>query len=152
MKSIVLLVIALSSISAFAESDSDAVKSCLSKFKTHPFDSESPKFRTIKGAVRVLGFGSDIVDKQKSDNVELILIKPAVSVIAKTVYKLHNPNGWYCMKAKVNVISNTTVELDCSARFTTSDKSVTVIGKDDTAKGGVTVIGKSQIKRINCKK
>ncbi len=152
MKIIILLLTLFTNSYGYAESDLDAVKNCLQKFEKHPFDSKSPEFRTVKGGVKILGFGSNIVDRKKSDSVELILVKPAVSVIAKTTYKFLNPNGWYCMKAKVNVISNTTIELDCATRFTTSDGSVTVLGQDETSKGGVTIIGKTQIKRVNCKK
>jgi hypothetical protein len=151
MQKILVLLLLTTSFSTFAETDSAAIEKCLSKFNNHPFAKKNPKFRTIKGAVKVLGIGSDIVDSVKSDSVELILIKPSVSVIAKTVYKLHNPNGWYCMKTRINVISDTTVELDCAARFTTTSESITVIGEDTSAKGGVTVIGKSRIKRVNCK-
>jgi len=40
------------------------------------------------------------------------LVKPAVSVMAKTVLQLKNPNGWYCLKGRTSVLGKIEIQLD----------------------------------------
>lgn len=151
MKILTFLILILS-FNSFALTDKEAIKNCLSKFDSHPFDKKNPKFKTLKPATKVLNSGPVLIDTERSDEVELVLIQKGVSVIAKPIYKLLNPNAWYCMKNKVSVISKTVIELDCNARFATSSEAVTIIGDDPEANGGITVIGSNEIHRKNCKK
>jgi len=127
--------------SAMAESDNDAfVKQCLKKWKTHPFGKD-PEYRTIQTRVKVLGIGGDINDKEKTDKPELILVKPGVGVMTKTVYNLHNPNGWYCLKGRVSVLGKMEINVGCKAKIAASDEDIAVLGSADQKTGGVAVLG-----------
>lgn len=141
------------STNAFSLSDDQAVLNCLKNFKSHPFSSTSPKYRTLKPTVKVLGFGSDLVDSVKSKEADLVLIKNTVSVISKRTYNLLSPNSWYCLGGNVSVISDLTIKINCSARFTSARDGVVVIGKEDSkASGGVTIIGKTKFEYVDCPK
>lgn len=136
------------SLSAFASDDLSEVQNCLHHWGHHPF-KENPPFRTISSSVRVMGIGSEITDSGKTEKPEIILIHPAVSVMAKTTMNLENPNGWYCLKGKVDVLGKTIINLNCKAHLAASNNSVTVGGsnKEET---GVTVFGKSTVNMV-CK-
>jgi hypothetical protein len=130
------------------------VAECLKGWKTHPFKADKPEYKTLAGAVKVMGIGKDIVDSEKTDKPALVYVKPSVNVMAKTVIKLLNPNGWYCIKSKVDVLAKTEFELDCKSKMAiSSGDGVTVLGSEGGSdKGtGVTVLGKTTIKRLNCK-
>jgi hypothetical protein len=60
--------------------------------------------------------------------------------------QLLNPNGWYCLHNKVNVIAKTEIVLHCDAKITSTKDSFAIIAKDQE-KQGVTVIGKNRIIR-----
>lgn len=153
MKNSAFLIMLIVSTSAFALSDDQAIKKCLSNFKDHPFSVENPKYRTLQASVKVLGFGSDILDDRKTAGPELVLVKTAVNVISKAKFKLLNPKAWYCFGGNISVISKTNIDLHCSAHFTAARDSVVVIGKDENrVKGGVTVIGKTTVNLIDCPK
>jgi hypothetical protein len=64
---------------------------------------------------------------------------------------LANPNGWYCLKGKVDVMGKTEINLNCKAHLATSTDSVTVAGSDDNDTG-VTVLGKSVVNKVGCQK
>lgn len=132
------------------QSDLTAIRTCLQKFKSHPFNSKKPNFRVINASVKVFGIGANVNDVKKTPEVELVLVKPAVSVLSKTTYKLLNPNAWYCISAKVAVLAKTTIQLSCASRLATTDGSVTVLGRSDEDKGGVTVLGSTNIERVGC--
>lgn len=154
MSSIILVALfIITSSSAHALSSEKVISKCLKSFGNHPFDKKNPKFRVIEPTIKVFGFGRNIVDKGRTDNVELVLIKNPISVLSKTTYQLENPNGWYCMHGKVAVLAKTIINLDCAARFATSNGTVRILAKDRTEdRGGVIVLGKTEIKRVNCKK
>ena len=148
------LIVLLSLVSTLANakpSDVSAIKICLEKFKNHPFDKENPKFRTINASVKVFGIGGNINETKKTNEMELVLIKPAVSVLSKTTYKLLNPNAWYCISSKVAVLAKTTIKLACASRLALIDEGVTVLGQGDEKSGGVTVLGSSKVERVGCK-
>ncbi len=133
---------------AWAE-DSDEVKNCLQHWGTHPFGKTEPHFRTISSKVRVMGVGGEITDAAHTDKPEIILIKPAVNVMSKSIMTLSNPNGWYCMKGKVDVMGKTEININCTAHLASSNDSVTVAGSDNN-ETGVTVFGKSVVNKIGC--
>jgi hypothetical protein len=146
----ILLVAALTmfSFAASASDDQSEIQNCLAHWGHTPFTGRPP-FRVISSSVRVMGIGSEITDSANTDKPELILIRPAVSVMAKTTMNLDNPNGWYCLKGKVDVLGKTTINLNCKAHLASSNEAVTVGGsnKEET---GVTVLGKSTVNKV-CK-
>lgn len=146
MKFIAILLLTAFSLSAFA-SDEDEIRTCLHNWGKTPFSSERPDFRVISAKVRVVGIGDNVEDSRPTDKPELVLVKPAVSVMSKSVMELMNPNGWYCLKGKVDVMGKTEINLHCKAHMTSSKDSATVLGsnKEDT---GVTVLGKSVVNRV----
>ncbi|MGE4133736.1 MAG: hypothetical protein AB7F86_19015 [Bdellovibrionales bacterium] len=129
--------------------DQDEIDVCLSNWKDHPFKGHSNDFRTISAKVKIMGIGGELKDDAKSEQPELILVKPTVNVMSKQVVKLLNPNGWYCLKSSVAVLGKTQIELGCGAKFTASNTGATVLGSGDED-SGVTVLGKSEITREKC--
>lgn len=149
-----LLILALTfTMSGWAVADDSAdreeINTCLSNWKTHPFKSATPEFRIMSPTVKVMGVGGEVIDGQKTEKPELVLVRPAVNVMSKSVIKLMNPNGWYCLKNQVAVMGKTSIELDCKAKMTSSRSGATVLGADDE-QTGVTVMGKTEIKKVNC--
>lgn len=128
----------------------NVVKMCLNNWGTHPFKGDI-KFRLMETSVKVFGLGNNVVDNVPTDYPQLIYIRPSVSVMSKTTYELKNPNGWYCFKSKVNVMSKTVIKAACKAHITTATGKATVLGKSEAeAEGsskGTTVMGKSVIQR-----
>ena len=151
MKLVSLLVVALVFTGSAWASDLDDVTQCLAHWGQHPFSKTEPKFRTISSKVKVMGVGGEITDGAKTEKPELVLIKPAVNVMSKSVMTLANPNGWYCLKGKVDVMGKTEINIDCKAHLATSTDAVTVAGSDDSDTG-VTVMGKSVVNKVGCKK
>lgn len=124
---------------------------CLDSFPNHPFKyDKNLKFRVISPGVVILGSGVTITDKSKTNYSQFILIRPAVNVLSKVDYELLNPKGWYCFRAKVNVLGESTVKIACNAHITTATATATVMGKSEGEREGITVLGKSIVKRM-CK-
>lgn len=152
MKSILLVtLLVFTSQITFASKDGNekAVKACLKSWGKHPFKGANPEFRTLSSKVKVLGIGGDINDNKTTSKPELVLIKTNISVLSSTKMHLMNPNGWYCLKGKVDVLGKTTVELDCKANLASSSGGANVLGAKDT-EGGITILGSARIKRIGC--
>jgi hypothetical protein len=134
---------------ASLDGNEKAIQACLKNWKTHPFPGKSPQFRIISAKVRVFGIGGDVVDSVESKKPELILIKPNVCLMTNTTLHLMNPNGWYCLKGKVDVLGKTIIDLHCKAKLTSSNDGTTVMASNDK-EDGVTVLGSSQVKRVGC--
>ena len=130
-------------------SDLEDVQNCLRHWGETPF-SATPEFRIMTSKVRVMGIGDEMTDAKHSLKPELILIKPAVSVMSKSVMTLTNPNGWYCLKGKVDVLGKTEINLHCQAHLAASTDGATVMGSDD-GNTGTTVLGKTVVTRVGCK-
>jgi len=130
--------------------DMDEVKTCLRNWKTHPFKTAEPEFRTIGSKVRVMGVGDELVDTEATTKPELVFVKPTVNVMSKSTIRLLNPNGWYCLKNNVAVMGKTEIELDCKAKLASAGSGATVMGKDDSDHGNVTVMGKNTVTKVNC--
>ena len=81
-----------------SDKDTDALKTCLKNWGKHPFVEGNLDYRTIAPSVRVFGTGVSVQDDRETEQPELVLVKPSVSVFAKSTIKLLNPQGWYCMK------------------------------------------------------
>ncbi len=135
------------------DGDIDALRACASQWGKTPFGEITSKtpYRTLNTKVRVLGIGGETVDDGKTDSPELILIKPSVNVLTKTTYKLLNPNGYYCFKAKVTVLGSSVIQVDCKARVAAESGTEVLANNKDGTDQGVTVLGKSRIERLNCK-
>jgi len=143
---VVALTFLLGSLSVFADSESDApIRGCLEKWGKHPFDAKKLEYRTIAAKVKVMGIGGDVHDTNATQKPELILVKPAVSVMAKTVLQLKNPNGWYCLKGRTSVLGKIEIQLHCKANLAASDEGVAVLGANDA--GGVSVLGSVRVVR-----
>ncbi len=134
------------------EGDDKAINRCLANWNNHPFKNDKEKrYRVIETSVKVLGVGSDINDNDVTSYPQLILIKPSVKVLSKTSYRFANPNGWYCFKSNVTVLGKSAIGAHCNARIADSTDSVEVLGKNDGDKGGITVLGKTEVTRFDCK-
>ncbi len=129
----------------------DDVKTCLDNWQDHPFKGAPIKYRIISSKVKVMGIGGEMAEEKATKSPELVLIKPNVNVMTKNVLKLSNPNGWYCLQNKVDVMAKTEILLNCSAHLTASNAGATVLGSD-TNETGVTVMGKTTVSRVDCKK
>lgn len=148
-KLVLVLVGCVFSVSTFAndpETD-QVVKECLSKWEKHPFNEKDLKYRTIATKVKVMGIGGNVKDDEKSQGPELILVKPGVSVMAKTKYELMNPNGWYCLKGRVSVMGKIDITVHCKAKLASSGDGVAVLGATDDKSGGVSVLGSTRVTR-----
>jgi len=132
-------------------SDKDALKACLKNWGKHPFVEGNLNYRTIAPSVSVYGIGVSVRDDRETQQPELVLIKPSVSVFSKGTLKLLNPQGWYCLESKVAVFSEVDIQIDCRANLASSSDGATVLGSNDR-RDGVTVFGKSNVNRIGCDK
>ena len=150
MKLITLLFVFIGLLSSptLAAASPDTVRACLASWPDHPFDTNNLTYRTVSGQVKVFGIGSDINESVTTEKPELVLILPNVSVMTKATMTLMNPNGWYCLRSKVNVMSSSDIYLHCKAHLASSKGGTTVLGGGDDK--GVTVMGKARIYRKGC--
>ena len=131
--------------------DKDALKTCLNNWGKHPFIEKNLDYRTIAPSVRVFGIGVSVQDDRETEQPELVLIKPSVSVFSRGTLKLLNPQGWYCLEGKVAVFSALDIQIDCRANLASSNDGATVPGSNDR-RDGVTVFGTINVNRIGCDK
>ena len=148
MRHLILISLFALSTQAFGatETDTEVVKACLDNWKTHPFPKNNPDFRVISPKVKVMGIGGRMAEEKETSSPELVLIKSNVNVMSKNIIKLANPNGWYCLQNKVDVMAKTEIELNCNAHLTSSNTEATILKQDDD-ETGVTVLGKTVVKR-----
>ena len=132
-------------------SDEEALKACLNNWGKHPFVEGNLNYRTIAPSVSVFGSGVSVQDDRETQQPELVLIKPSVSVFSKGTLKLLNPQGWYCLESKVAVFSEVDIQIDCRANLASSSDGTTVLGSNER-RDGVTVLGTSNVTRIGCDK
>jgi len=125
------------------------VVQCLGSWPKHPFDTKTLKFRVIESNVKVFGIGGNTTDEVSTSYPQLILVRPAVSVMSKATYNLKNPNGWYCLKGQTNVMSKAIFNIDCKTHITSSESGSTVMGSS-AGESGTTVMGKTVLNRA-CK-
>jgi hypothetical protein len=131
-----------------SDPDFEQVERCLQAWPKHPFTTpQSRLFREFESSVRVMGLGSsEVVDDVATNYPQLIVIRPNVSVMTRTTWKLNNPNGWYCFDSSVTVMAKGVIQLGCGAHLASGTSEVQVIGESESA-GGVTVLGKVQVER-----
>lgn len=150
MVSSILLVVF--SLFTFSEGKYDEnVRQCLEHWKKTPFNAKKLNYRTLSASVSVFGAGGKLIDEEKTDSPALVFIKPSVNVMGGKTIKLHNPNGWYCLKSNTNVMGSATIELHCKAKLAIASTGATVLGSDKGEQKGTTVMGKTKIKRVGCK-
>ena len=150
MKRITFLFILLCTLLSptLATANVDAVRACLASWPDHPFDANNPSYRSVSGKVKIFGIGGDINESIPTEKPELVLIHPNISIMTGSSMTLMNPNGWYCLISKVNVMASSTIHLHCKAHLASSKEGTTVLGGGDDQ--GVTVMGKATINRPGC--
>ena len=132
-------------------SDEEALKVCLNNWGKHPFVEGNLNYRTIAPSVSVFGIGVSVQDDRATQQPELVLIKPSVSVFSKGTLKLFNPQGWYCLESNVAVFSEVDIQIDCRANLASASGGITVLGSNER-RDGVTVFGTINVTRIGCDK
>ncbi len=153
MKRITLLFVLLGTFISptLASASLESVQACLSSWPDHPFDAHNPSYRTVSGQFKIFGIGNDINESTPTDKPELVLILPNVSVMTGSTMTLMNPNGWYCLRSKVNVMGSSEINLHCKAHIASTKGGTTVLGSNEgEIDQGVTVMGKSAIIRQGC--
>jgi hypothetical protein len=146
--SFLLVLLSIFLLPTIASANLDAVRACFSSWPDHPFDANNPTYRSVSGGVKIFGIGEDINETVPTEKPELVLIHPNVSVMTGSTMTLMNPNGWYCLISKVNVMASSTINLHCKAHLASSKEGTTVLGGGDDQ--GVTVMGKAEILRQGC--
>jgi len=139
-------VVAAASAARAEESRQAGINRCLANWKDSPFDATS-EYRVIEAKVGVFGIGGDVRDDKVTDKPELVYVRPAVSVMSKSVIELLNPNGWYCLEKSVAVMAKIEIRLACNAKLATTEEGVSVMGGGD---GGVNVMGATRIEKVGC--
>ena len=138
------------SVAPTADESDDPVAACLSAWGKHPF-GKHPSYRTLATSVKVFGIGKDPTDAEATDSPALVLVNPGVNVMGGTSFNLLNPNGWYCMRANVNVMGGMTVHIHCKAKLASASgaSSVTVLSNNNDQQA-TTVMGSTTIERVGC--
>jgi hypothetical protein len=67
-----------------------------------------------------------------------------------TKFSLLNPNGWYCFKGNVNVAGKMSIKAHCNAHLASATEGATVGGENSGSKT-TTVLGMSELDRVDCK-
>ena len=131
-----------------AQETDNAVAACLKAWGKHPFGSK-PHYKTLQTSVKVFGIGKGTSDSEVTGSPALILVNPGVNVMGGTTIELLNPNGWYCLRATVNVMGGLNIRAHCKAHIASSSDGATVMGSNTDSKG-VTVMGATRVERVNC--
>lgn len=147
-KLIASLLLLLASSPCFAD---EALDACIGSWgKSSPFKKGATPDQVAGTSVKVLGIGKDdFEDLKATDKPRLVLLKPSVNVLGKTVFRLMNPNGWYCFKSNTSVLGKIQIEAACTAHIASSKDGANVLGSDESD-GGVTVLGTLRISRPGC--
>ena len=146
---IAVLCLLLSAPAAVAAQQVDSsIAACLKAWGKHPFGN-NPTFKTLSTSVKVFGIGKSTSDTEVTSSPTLILVNPGVNVMGGTVIELLNPNGWYCLRATVNVMGGLNLRAHCRAHLASSTDGATVMGNNAENKG-VTVMGSTNVERVDC--
>lgn len=123
------------------EGDAAALHQCLVKLNGQ-LPQKFKYYHKIVAQVSVFGQGTAINDQLRTDGPALTLVVAGVNVGGTPVYNFLNPNGYYCIKVGVNVMTNLTVNMHCNARLADSKVNVNVGStvSDSTAAVGVAVM------------
>lgn len=126
-----------SGTSAAEAKDNKAIAQCLKNWGNSPFTTASP-YKRIAASVSVFGFGDAVDDETPTADPQLIVVDAAVNVLGNPTYKLENPNGWYCIVADVNVLTDVTIDLKQGAHLSDTSVGVNVLGKTTGGTAGST--------------
>ncbi|MBK7472779.1 MAG: hypothetical protein IPI73_21350 [Betaproteobacteria bacterium] len=144
-----VLCLLLSAPAAVSAQEVDSsIAACLKAWGKHPF-GKNPTFKTLSTSVKVFGIGKNTSDTEVTSSPTLILVNPGVNVMGGTVIELLNPNGWYCLRATVNVMGGLNLRAHCKAHLASSTDGATVMGNNAENKG-VTVMGSTNVERVDC--
>jgi hypothetical protein len=143
--------LAFASASAFAQ-DQPALDACIGAWgKIAPFKKGTPATSVIAPSVKVFGIGgSGKVNDAPTDRPALVLVRPAVNVMGRSVIRLENPKGWYCFKSNVNVAGSMQIEAHCNAHIASAKDDGTSVGAVDDSNKGVSVFGALRVTRFGC--
>ena len=133
-----------------ADDSLSAARACMRAWAQHPF-TDNPPLRTVSGSVRVMGRGPAISDRAVTDFPVLVVVQPGVNVMGASEIELLNPNGWYCLRAAVNVMGGMDIKLHCNAQLASATSGTTVMSGENAAKG-VSVMGAITVQRVGCGK
>ena len=128
--------------------DDNAIAACLKAWGNHPFGSK-PQYRTLQTSVKVFGIGNNTRDAEVTSAPTLILINTGVNVMGGSNMELLNPNGWYCLRATVNVMGGMNIRAHCKAHLASASEGATVLGNSSDNRG-VTVMGSTNVERVDC--
>lgn len=148
MKTSLLVLAALVLVPTTLFAKHQDIDSCLEAWGENPF-GKSPRFRTLKTEVKIVGIGDQVTDSKKTSAPELVLVSPAVSVMTKQRFNLMNPNGWYCLKGPVTVMSKLEIHVHCQAHIASTNNGVAVAARSEH-EGGVSVLGQVNVVREHC--
>ena len=123
------------------DGDAAALHECLMKLNGQ-LPQKFKYYHKIVAQVSVFGVGTAINDQLRTDGPALTLVVAGVNVGGTPIYNFLNPNGYYCIKVGVNVMTNLTVNVHCNARLADSKINVNVGStvNDSTAGIGVAVM------------
>lgn len=131
--------------------DQPTLDACIASWGTaSPFKKGTPATKTIATGVKVFGIGSEGTTDEATTTPSLVLVRPAVNVMGKSVIKLQNPQGWYCFVSNVNVAGRMEIEIPCAAHVASAKEDGTAVGAADDSGKGVTVFGALRVTRIGC--
>ena len=119
------------------DEDAASLQNCLVKWRDN-LPARFAYYRRIAASVSVYGYGTSINDQLRTDGPSLILVAAAVNVGGSPVYNLQNPNGYYCIKVGVNVLTSLQVNLNCAAHLADSKVNVNV---GSTVNGTTVAVG-----------
>lgn len=130
--------------------DMAAISKCLKQWRKSPFSGTVDNFKRIYASVTVGTTGNAISDTERTEDPMLILIDAGVNVFGTPKYELLNPNGWYCIKANVNVGATLAIDLHCGARLADGKVNVNVgsTQSSSTAAVGVHVFSTVTVNNI----
>ena len=144
-----VLCLLLSAPAAVSAQEVDSsIAACLKAWGKHPF-GKNPNFKNLTTSVKVFGIGKNTSDTEVTSSPTLILVNPGVNVMGGSVIELLNPNGWYCLRATVNVMGGLNLRAHCKAHLASSRDGATVMGNSAENKG-VTVMGSTNAERVDC--
>lgn len=131
--------------------DQPALDACIRSWgSASPFKQGTPATKVIATSVKVFGIGSEGATDEPTSAPSLVLVRPAVNVMGKSVVKMTNSQGWYCFVSNVNVAGKVEIEIPCDAHIASAKEDGTAVGASDDSGKGVTVFGALQITRKGC--
>lgn len=150
---LVALALAALPLAAYADEDQQTLDQCIASWgKESPFRQGTPADTVIATSVKVFGIGqSQSGDDHPTTTPRLVLVRPAVNVMGKSVIRLSNPNGWYCFKSNVTVAGKLEIDAQCHAHIASARESGAAVGATDESNKGVAVFGALRVNRFGCR-